>query len=67
MAAIVAGVSVAALRLGTLPRWMAVLGFVVLAVFVVNAAWWQMGSLAALGLFWNPLLSVLLVVRDTQR
>jgi hypothetical protein len=58
LAAMAAGVATAAIRLHTLPRWLAYLGIFVTGALALNAALWQTGSRAALGLLWLPGLAL---------
>lgn len=63
LAAMVAGLSIAAFRLRTLPRWLTLLGVVVLSVFVLNAALWQTASMSILGLMWIPIAAIALAIK----
>ena len=63
LAAMVTGLSIAAFRLGTLPRWLTFLGILVLGVFLLIAALWNTASMSILGLVWLPLASVTLAIK----
>ena len=63
LAVMVAGVSTAALRFRTLPVWLAFVGLIVLAMFVVNAAWWQTGIMSVVGLVWLPIVGLVLAIK----
>lgn len=65
LAAMAAGVATAAIRLHTLPRWLAYLGIFVTGAFALNAALWRTGSLAALRLLWLPLIGIALAIKTT--
>jgi len=63
LTAMVAGLSVAAFRFRTLPRWLTLLGLFMLGVFVLNAAFQQTASMAIFGLLWLPIASIALAAR----
>ena len=64
LTAMIAGLSIAGHRRRTLPPWFTVLGLVVLAVFVLNAATWQTATMSIFGLAWLPLAAVTLPIKD---